>query len=357
MAHVKSRPKKDANESPQQQAGGISTLRKAKGQPNQAKSHPGSGRPLGPPTPRPTPPPGRGAAPPSRPGLPNPPRATGSGSVEPPINTAARIRAAGGGAGTVPPEKVGRSAEEATAGIAGRTKEDDVKPGEKTPLPPAPPEEGAAPVDPASGLPREPNADGSFTDEAGNALDETGKPAVNPDTGAPMTPEQALSQDIKAESGATSNFLSDREARDIKETARRAAPSEIQGVNQGHFEDVTSDEKFKNYGGKDVSPMKRQEIQENVKAQLAEYGSFPGQDDPKAPAPPIREMGRSFNPFTGRFTGEGGRKNFSHVKGFDFEVSKREFYKNGGAADLPTASTGSGGVTADSLNAGDGDDG
>ena len=366
----------DANERTSNNSGGVESLVRPRGVPNQNKSNLGvSGRPLGPPRSMPAPPASksagagsadsgvRGAAN-SRP--PVPPRASGGRGGELPINIRARVRA-GAGAGTVPPEKVATSNAENVDGVPGRTKKDDVRPplAAATPQPPPPPlkegekpapepektegqqqleerEESAltttgAPVDPETGQPQKPDFDGEFTDEEGHALRPDGMPVTDPETGAPLNPEQALTQDIQKERGDTSKFMAEKEARAEKERLRRSQPSEIEGINTGHFEDVTKIERFQEMrlpGNAKMTPQMAQKYQQDVKEQLKSFGSFPGQDDPAAPAPPIREGGRSFNPYTGKFTGERGPNAFT-MRGFDMEAAKREFYKNGGRADLP----------------------
>ena len=284
--------------------------------------------------------------------------------------------------GTVPPEKVPTSNAEAVDGVPGRTKQDDVDPrlaiqqaqgvegvGPATPQPPPPPlavqqvqamegtkpgeektavqqyqeslQESAlatgAPVDPETGQLRKPGFDGQFTDEEGHALKSDGTPVVDTETGVPLSPEQAITQGLKAERGDTGNFMAEREAKAQQEKLRRAAPSEIPGINTGHFEKVTSGEDMSGFFravGAGMSEMRKKKYQANVRKQMAEFGDFPGSSDPDAPAPPIRPMGRSFNPYTGKFTGETGPNAFQ-MSGFDMEGAKREFYRKGGMANLP----------------------
>jgi len=263
------------------------------------------------------------------------------------MNTKARVAAAGGGV-HVPPEKIGENRAENVDGVPGRTKGDDVKPGlgAATPLPPPPPGKEAAagaegspaapsdgaPIDPATGQPQAPDFDGSFTNEQGQDLNPDGTP-VTDEAGVPLTPEQSMAQDIKAETGDTSDFNAQREAAKEKDRIRRAAPSEIPGINTGHFEAVVNEKKFKEMktgDGMPISEEQQKRLAQNVKQQLAEFGEFPGAQDPDAPPPPIREGGRSFNPFTGGFTGEHGGPNAFKMMGFDIEAAKREFFKKGG---------------------------
>lgn len=389
----------DANERTASNSGGIESLVRPHGVPNQNKSNPGvSGRPLGPPRRQPAPPPhlerggqfwnieGGANQHDMRSRPPAPPGANGGPSQELPINVQERVRNLAelerGGAippgkisklaerGTVPPERVPTSNAEAVDGVPGRTKQDDVRPalGAATPQPPPPPlavqqvqamegtkpgeektavqqyREGlegsalatGAPVDPETGQLRKPDFDGQFTDEEGHALKSDGTPVVDTETGVPLSPEQAITQGLKAERGDTGNFMAEREAKAQQEKLRRAAPSEIPGINTGHFEHVTNEQAMNAFGGqrRRLSKMKKQEYQANVRKQMAEFGDFPGSSDPEAPAPPIRPMGRSFNPFTGKFTGETGPNAFQ-MRGFDMEGAKREFYRKGGMATLP----------------------
>lgn len=367
--------KLDATESPQRQASGISTLRKPKGAPNQAKSHPGvSGRPLGPPRKQPPPPPG-GARRIENQGLPSPARASGGSSAEEPINTRARVRGQQADQ-EVPPSKVSGPAEEAKDGLAGRTKKDDVVLGRtRTPPPPPPPAaaksegggkdgkgqpkplaaapvdpileemdkrdisalETGAPIDPETGQPQKPDFDGDFTDEEGKALNTDGTNVTDTDTGAPLTPEQSLTATKQAERGDTSPFVAEKEAKAEKDLLRRKQPSEIEGITQGHFESIVNDTdaaQMRSLSGGPLPKIKQAEWKESARKQLSEFGTWPGSEDPDAPSPPIRPMGRSFNPFSGKFTGENG-PSFQGVKGFDFKTSTREFFKQGGKAELP----------------------
>jgi hypothetical protein len=52
-------------------------------------------------------------------------------------------------------------------------------------------------------------------------------------------------------------------------------------------------------------PMRRRYKQDAVK-QLEDFGAYPGMDDPSSPAPPIRPLSFSFNPFTGKWSNPEG---------------------------------------------------
>ena len=361
--------KLDATEDPTTQGSGISQLRRPKGVPNPAKSNPGvSGRPIGPPRKQPPPPPlGKGIQQRGVGG--SPPQASGGGSSELPINTRARVRGQAADQ-AVPPSKVSGPAEENKDGLAGRTKKDDVVLGRPRAQPPPPPSKAAdgkgasgdskaqpappvdpitkelddrdksaldtgAPIDPETGMPQKPDFDGEFTDEEGKALNTDGTNVTDPETGEPLTPEQSLTQDKQEERGDSSPFIAEKEAKAQKDLARRKQPSEIEGVTQGHFEKVVNDtdaQEIRSPTGQKMTAMTAEKWKDSAREQLAAFGTWPGSEDPDSPVPPIRPLGRSFNPFSGKFTGEKG-PSFSGVKGFDFKASMREFYKNGGRVD------------------------
>jgi hypothetical protein len=58
-------------------------------------------------------------------------------------------------------------------------------------------------------------------------------------------------------------------------------------------------------GGLDENTRRRYKA--DAVRQLEEFGAYPGMDDPASPAPPVRPLSHSYNPFTGKFVNpEGG---------------------------------------------------
>jgi hypothetical protein len=79
----------------------------------------------------------------------------------------------------------------------------------------------------------------------------------------------------------------------------QAASSGVSGMVQGHEDKVMEaamktidDERLRN------DPATRVEVHRQMK----EFGKYPGQDDPDAPAPTIRPNKPNFNPYTGKWT-------------------------------------------------------
>lgn len=185
---------------------------------------------------------------------------------------------------------------------------------------------------------------GVLTTGAGTAIvpgqEETGSGLAQgePGTGVPLNEagmpmsaqeqQEQLTAENQQRLGDTSGFLSSMEAQKQQEDLRKRQPSPVEGVPQGTYEQVVKDPEIKGL---------KTPISEEVKAawradaetQLRDFGSYPGRDDPNAPKPPIRPMGRSFNPFTGKFTGEKGPNAFQ-LMGIDMEKFKQEFFRTGG---------------------------
>jgi hypothetical protein len=61
--------------------------------------------------------------------------------------------------------------------------------------------------------------------------------------------------------------------------------------------------------GVDVSGLDentRRRYKQDAVRQLEEFGAYPGMDDPAAPAPPVRPLSHSYNPFTGKWVNPEG---------------------------------------------------
>ena len=142
------------------------------------------------------------------------------------------------------------------------------------------------------------------------------QPQVDPNTGQPIDPMTGLPQ-------AQTQQEREMQARQM-EDERISQPSHIEGIPVGTMEQI---EKIAPPSG--ISPEKSKQWNEDREVQLKDFGDWPGKGDPKAPAPPIRPFGRSFNPFTGKFTGEKEPNAFS-LMGIDLEKLKAQFYKTGG---------------------------
>jgi hypothetical protein len=150
--------------------------------------------------------------------------------------------------------------------------------------------------------------------------------------GQPMTAQEQTLQlqgEAQVARGDTSGFMSGMDAARQQEDLRMAQPSKIPSVPQGTYERVVKDKFVSADSSRPLSQQQQKQLQENAHKQLEEYGDYPGKNDPKAPHPPIRPGRRSFNPFSGKFTGEEGPNAFT-LAGFDFEASKAEFFSTGG---------------------------
>ena len=109
---------------------------------------------------------------------------------------------------------------------------------------------------------------------------------------------------------------------------RAAQPSAVEGIPQGTYDKVVNAKVPSN-----LSPEQGKKYREDAEKQLRDFGDYPGRSDPKAPAPPIRPGKRSYNPFTGRFTGGQGEDIFTAM-GIDFEGYVNE-YKTRAKQGLP----------------------
>lgn len=140
-----------------------------------------------------------------------------------------------------------------------------------------------------------------------------------------------LEQQFKAKNQDSSGFLSGMDAAKEQERMRMAQPSPIKAVPVGTYERVVKDsyDEFKLPSGAPLSPKQNAAFKADAHAQLEQFGDYPGKNDPNAPPPPIRPGGRSFNPFTGKFTGERGPNAFT-LMGFDMEAAKKQFFRTGG---------------------------
>jgi len=171
---------------------------------------------------------------------------------------------------------------------------------------------------------------GAEEEGSGAAQGEPGLGVPLNETGLPMTRQEQqglTSEEIQAARGDTSSFLSDQEANEAIEDKRMRQPSPVEGIPQGTYEKVVKEPSFS--GNVRMSAEKMQEWKDDAREQLSSFGDFPGKNDPHAPPPPIRPFGRSFNPFTGQFTGEKAPSAFK-LMGIDFEALKKEFYRTGG---------------------------
>ena len=152
-------------------------------------------------------------------------------------------------------------------------------------------------------------------------------------TGQPMTAQEQHGQlqgEFQVLRGDTSGFLSGMDAQRAQDDMRRSQPSKIPAIPQGTYESVVKDRypEFEKKG-QPLSARAHAAMKENAHKQLEEFGDWPGKGDPKAPPPPIRPGGRSFNPFSGKFTGERGPNAFT-LMGFDMEKAKSEYFSTGG---------------------------
>lgn len=152
--------------------------------------------------------------------------------------------------------------------------------------------------------------------------------------GQPMTAQEQTLQ-LKGEAqvarGDTSGFMSGMDAARQQEDLRMAQPSKIPSIPQGTYERVVK-ERYEEFDKASRTPLTDKQhafAREDAHQQLEAYGEYPGKGDPKSPAPPIRPGGRSFNPFSGKFTGEKGPNAFT-LAGFDMEKAKSEFFSTGG---------------------------
>lgn len=153
-------------------------------------------------------------------------------------------------------------------------------------------------------------------------------------SGLPQTVQEQhalLKQGIQSEIGDTSGFLSSGAAAKEIEHMRMSQPSPIKGIPTGTYEKVVKANYEQDFPGRSTPLTERQNRAFNVNAaqQLEKFGEYPGKGDPDAPAPPIRPGGRSFNPFSGSFTGEEGPNAFK-LMGIDLDSLKKEFYTTGG---------------------------
>ena len=152
-------------------------------------------------------------------------------------------------------------------------------------------------------------------------------------SGLPMTAQEQVSQlqqQVQPQVGDTSGFLSGNEAAKTQENMRRAQPSPVKAVPQGTYEQVVKDDYTAVFKAKTpLSPRVNAAFKADAHKQLEEFGDWPMKGDHGAPPPPIRPGGRSFNPYTGKFSGERGPNAFK-LMGIDLEKFKADFYRNGG---------------------------
>jgi len=238
----------------------------------------------------------------------------------------------------LPPVKPGDAAKQPIP----RTTQDDISrpitsPSVTKPAAPPTPPKPAAPGLPAApgALPTSIPIPGQEVAGSGLAQGAPGDGVpLNTTTGQPMTSQEqqlTLQQEAQTERQDTSGVLSGMDAAKAQEDLRKAQPSPIASIPQGTYEAVVKDkyEQFDQAGKAPLSPEQHARFKEDAHAQLEVFGDYPGKGDPKAPPPPIRPGGRSFNPFSGKFTGERGPNAFK-LMGFDFEKAKQEFYRSGG---------------------------
>jgi hypothetical protein len=151
--------------------------------------------------------------------------------------------------------------------------------------------------------------------------------------GVPMTSMEqtsGLKQQFQQETGETSGIMSGMRASEEQERMRRAQPSPVKGITQGHYERVVKDDYSADFKtDKPMSPKLNKAFKANAEEQLGKFGDYPGKGDPDSPSPPIRPGGRSFNPFVGTFTGESGPNAFK-LMGIDLDQLKAEFFTQGG---------------------------
>lgn len=130
--------------------------------------------------------------------------------------------------------------------------------------------------------------------------------------------------ELQKEDATSPSYLERQETKAEERRVRRAVPSPIEGIPQGTYDDIVNQEP-----PGDFSPEQKKQFKEDAELQLREYGDYPGKGDPSAPAPPIRPGKRSFNPFSGKFSGEKGPNGFQ-LMGIDMNVFKQAYFKNQG---------------------------
>jgi len=105
--------------------------------------------------------------------------------------------------------------------------------------------------------------------------------------------------------------------------------SPVRGVAQGHYNAVVdrAEEDWERAVGRQF-PGVGARARVDAERQLAEFGDFPGKGDPNYPSPPIRPFGRSFNPFTGKFTKSRSPGGFEML-GIDVDRIAQEYTRRG----------------------------
>jgi len=125
---------------------------------------------------------------------------------------------------------------------------------------------------------------------------------------------------------SSSGLLAGMQAQQDAEKIRQSQPSPIPGHVQGTYEKVVKDPELVN--APPMSDKQKAAWKQDAHNQLSTFGDYFGKGDPAAPPPPIRPMGRSFNPFTGKFTGRQGLNAFK-IAGVDLEKYKTDFFRKG----------------------------
>ena len=102
-------------------------------------------------------------------------------------------------------------------------------------------------------------------------------------------------------------FRMDRNITDVKELEE--APEGVFQTPQGTVEKMA--------GGKlkvkELSPEAKVKIEGIKQQQIAQFGDYPGRDDPDGPPPPVEPGQPWFNPFTGQWGNGGGPDEVSYM--------------------------------------------